>query len=280
MGTSASYSGPTGTNPLLPPWAEEVANSDNNDSNHDEVGKDDNESRQESQPVSDLSGYESWTNVKSRFTAYANSSTRSNFAARRIARTFVSAQGGSKGASGISRRGRSTAQNLGGVLSGFAKSGENLAYNGVDFKDYVGKKASEILSVLVDLVAPDNDDIESSIARNASIEALSKLFEIYDVDSKGLDALRNMSSDDMKVVFETYLSEYIFSSLLNKAGQHLNNMSDKEADKCEKQVKSYIYSKVRLDISNTNLERINWKNVEGQSFVKNIFEIAYRMVQV
>ncbi len=280
MGTSKSYSGPTGKNPLLPPWAENEAESEISI-----PGSSQTTTPQNSQEATNPSGnqnppnLESWRNVKSNFTRFAGSSSFRNSGARKTIRSFVRAQGGATNASKISRRGRSVVQSIGGVLSGLAEHGENLVYDGFNFQDCVGKKTSELLSILVDLVVPSNDDIESNVARNAAVEAFQKLFEIFEVDSKGLEALKNLGLDDMKIVLQTYLSEYIFASLLNKAGQKLNKMQPKDAKRCEDWLKGYISSKVELDLSNIDFMKLNWKGQGGYIFVQNIFQQAYTLIE-
>ena len=280
MGTSKSYSGPTGKNPLIPPWAENGGGSEISSPGGGQAAA----SQNNQEPTIPLvnqgpSNLESWRNVKSNFTRFAGNSSFGNRGVCKTLRSFVRAQGGATNASKISRRGRSVAQNIGGVLAGLAEHGENLVYDGFNFQECVGKKTSELLSILVDLIVPDNDDLESMVARNAAIEAFQKLFEIFDVSSKGLEALKNLSLDNMKIVFQTYLSEYIFVSLLNKAGQKLERMSPKDAKKCETWVKGYIVSKVELDLSSSDLTKLNWKGSEGRIFVQKIFRQAYTLIE-
>lgn len=278
MGTSRSYSGPTGKNPLLPPWMDDEADNVTVSPGGDKTITPNNSGEVSTPPVQNLSGLESWGNVKGSFTRFANQPSFSNSRARGTMRSFVRAHGGATSASKISRRGRNVAQSIGGVLAGLSEHGEKLVYNGFNFQECVGKKASELLSILVDLVVPDNDDIESMVARNAAVEAFQKLFEIFDVDSKGLEALKNISLDNIKIVFQTYLSEYIFISLLNKVGQKLEKMPSKDAKKCETWIKGYINSKVELDLSNVNFTTLDWKGADGKTFVQNIFQQSYTLI--
>lgn len=278
MGTSRSYSGPTGKNPLLPPWVDDEVDGEITSPGSSQATTPANNEEANTSPVQSLSGLESWGNVKGSFTRFASQPSFSNTGARGTMRGFVRAQGGATNASKISRRGRNVAQSIGGVLAGLSEHGEKLVYNSFNFQECVGKKTSELLSILVDLVVPDNDDLESMVARNAAVEAFQKLFEIFDVNSKGLEALKNVSLENMKIVFQTYLSEYIFGSLLNKVGQKLEKMSPKDAKKCETWVKGYIASKVELDLSNTNFTALNWKGSDGKAFVQNIFQQAYTLI--
>ncbi len=278
MGTSRSYSGPTGKNPLLPPWADGEVDSGVTDPGSNQTTTPTDNRETNIPPLQSPSSLESWGNVKGSFTRLAGKPSFSSSGARKTMRSFVKAHGGAANASKISRRGQSVAQSIGGVLSGLAVHGENLIYDGFNFQDCVGKKTSELLSILVDLVVPNNDDLESMVARDAAVEAFQKLFEIFDVNSKGLEALKNLSLDNMKIVFKTYLSEYIFVSLLNKAGQKLEKMLPKDAKKCETWVKGYINSKVELDLSSINFTTLDWKGADGKAFVQNIFNQAYTLI--
>lgn len=285
MGTSASYSGPTGKNPLIPPWAETpgygasggVNGSDEQSENQNEAAP---ENASPQQNVVYLSTLTPWNEVKTNFTNYARgggfSSTRS---ARRAIRGFVRAQGGAGNAATNARKGRSVAQNIGGVFSGIASQGSNFTYNGFDFRDCIGKKASELLETFVDLVVDHNDDLESTIARDAVVEAFQKLFEVLNVEEKGFEALQNVNSENLKFVFQTYLSEYIFASMLQKVGQTLEKMPPKEAYQKEKWLKNFIATKVSINLENVDLMTMDWKSKSGTSFTNTIFTQAYKLME-
>jgi len=284
MGTSKSYAGPSGKNPLIPDWAEDGAsillqtNPSQDTENPNEGTPESNADQPITPPTPKPASLESWGNVKGDFTRYAGNSS-SSASGRSTLRGFVRAQGGAKRAAGISRRGRSVVQNIGGILSGLAQQGTNLVYEGFNFQECLGKTPTELLATLVELVAPDSDDLESMIARNASIEAFQKLFEIFDINAQGLDSLKNLNMDNIKIVFQTYLSEYIFASLLQKAGQKLGKISHKDAIRIEKRMKGYISSKVTLDLSNIDFSKMDWKGQPGKTFVQSIFEKAYELIE-
>lgn len=279
MGTSKQYSGPSGKNPLIPDWAEAEINEDEQTPGENNNPTSSNTDETDTTPSLSPSLLESWGNVKGNFTRYAGRSSSSSYGGRGTMRSFVRAQGGSKNASQSSRRGRSVVQNIGGVLSGLAQQGSNFIYEGFNFQDCIGKKPTELLAILVDLVAPENDDLESAIARDASIEAFQKLFEIFDVNSQGLDSLKNLNLDNMKIVFQTYLTEYIFASLLQKAGQKLEKMPFKDAKIAETRIKGYISSKVNLDLSDIDFSTMDWKGQPGKAFVQNIFQKAFELME-
>lgn len=290
MGTSASYSGPTGKNPLIPPWAESpngesggnvnepdaVAQNPNSDGGNPEVPP-----QNPTDPTNTINipPLTSWRNVKSSFTRFARSTYSSPSGARKVTRNFVKAQGGSGSAAANSRKGRSVVQNIGGIFSGLAQQGSSFTYKGFNFQECVGKKASELLDTFVNLVVDDNDDLESMIARKATIETFNKIFEILGVEEKGFDALQNMTIDNVKLVFQTYLSEYILTNILQKVGQTLEKMPAKDAYQKEKWIKNYIATKVSLNLTDTDVLNIDWKGKQGRDFVQNIFTEAYKLIE-
>ena len=288
MGTSASYSGPTGKNPLIPPWAE-VSGAEpsgeatgSTEPNETQEGKSPEGNETPPSNVINPSILTPWGDVKSNFTSYAKgrsggySTVRS---ARRAIRGFVSAQGGASNATKSARKGRSVAQNIGGIFSGIASQGSNFTFNGFNFKDCIGKKASEMLETFVDLIVDHNDDLESTIARDAVVEAFQKLFDVLGVEEKGFEALQSVKSENLAFVFQTYLSEYIFASMLQKVGQTLEKIPPKEAYQKEKWLKNFISTKVRLNLENVDLFTMDWKGEAGKNFTNNIFTQAYKLME-
>ncbi len=288
MGTSASYSGPTGKNPLIPPWAEVTGTdpsgegSSPTDTNENQEGQAPENKEATPSNVVNPSTLTPWGDVKSNFTSYAKgsgggfSTVRS---ARRAIRGFVSAQGGARNAATSARKGRSVAQNIGGIFSGIASQGSNFTFSDFNFKDCIGKKASELLETFVDLVVDHNDDLESTIARDAVVEAFQKLFDELGVEEKGFEALQSVKGENLTFVFQTYLSEYIFASMLQKVGQTLEKIPPKEAYQKEKWLKNFISTKITLNLENVDLFTMDWKGEAGKNFTNNIFTQAYKLME-
>ncbi len=288
MGTSASYSGPTGKNPLIPSWAE-VSGADPIAGESSSTNPNENQEQQVSESnentpsnIVNPSTLTPWGDVKSNFTSYAKGSSggfSSVRSARRAIRGFVSAQGGARNAATSARKGRSVAQNIGGIFSGIASQGSSFTFNGFNFKDCIGKKTSELLETFVDLVVDHNDDLESTIARDAVVEAFQKLFDVLGVEEKGFEALQRVKGENLTFVFQTYLSEYIFASMLQKVGQTLEKIPPKEAYQKEKWLKNFISTKVSLNLENVDLFTMDWKGEAGKNFTNSIFTQAYKLME-
>src|SRR3989338_7671780 len=112
MGTSKSYSGPSGKNPLIPPWAEVDVEGNLQESPIESDPSIPNTDQNNNPSIPNIPNLESWGNVKGNFTRYASRSSSSGYGGRRTMRSFVRAQGGARMASNSSRRGRSVIQNI------------------------------------------------------------------------------------------------------------------------------------------------------------------------
>ena len=288
MGTSSSYSGPTGKNPLIPPWADvpggDFGGSAPGAAPQESSKQDGNNEDSDKNPKgsADKPNYPPlipWGDAKSNFTRYVKSKHPNSYTARKATRSFVKAQGGAKNASSSSIRGRSTAQNIGGLFSGLAREGSKLVYKEFNFQKCIGKKASELLDIFVDLVIEDGGNLEDAIARKATVETFNKIFEVLDVKEKGLEALQNMTVEDVKLVFQTYLGEYISTSMLQKVGQILEKVPESEARQKEKWIRTYITTKISIDIKDVDISSMDWKGKEGKDFVSRIFVEAYKLIE-
>lgn len=287
MGTSKSYSGPTGQNPLIPPWAEVPMASDEGVPQEDGSKNVESAGRESGNVQGDPNASEvvpstltPWGDVKANFTRYAKSPYSSpTGSARKVSRSFVRAQGGAKRAATNARQGKNAAKNMGGILSGLSGNGKAFVYEGFDFRKCVGKKSSELLGIFVDLIIGENGDIESTITRKAVTETFQKIFEMFQIDENGLDALKNLSLENSKIIFETYLSEYIAASMLHKIGQILEKLPPNEALQKEKWMKNYIKTKVKLNLSSVDLAKLDWKGREGKDFVQNVFGDAFKLME-
>lgn len=283
MGTSKSYAGPTGQNPLIPPWA---------DISSPETVPDGAESNEdgsiptESQPLIEIGPAPTvsvpltpWSDVKANFTRYAKSTYSSAVKFRKVARSFTKAQGGIKNTVSNAARGRSAVQNIGGIFSGLAEQGDKFTYNGFSFRDCVGKKTSELLETFVNLIVETNGDLESMIARTAAVETFKKVFDELGVEEKGFEALEKMDLDNIPFVFQTYLSEYITANILQKVGQILEKIPETDALQKERWMKNYIETKVKIDLGKIDTSKVDWKGSEGKRIVDDIFAEAYKLIE-
>jgi len=199
MGTSSSYPGPTGRNPLLPPWADEetlLPPDGTPDEGDDEPPADDVDAADEPQDVAQQDGdtppepLVSWRAPKSTMTRWVRGSGPTSLGS--VARSYVAASGGPRGAPAASRQGRTATARIGGFLADGLRNGFAQAARNLGLQNFVGRDAQFVLASFIDLLAPDGALREDAAARKAVIETMSELFGRFDVETNGLDALDSL----------------------------------------------------------------------------------------
>lgn len=285
MGTSSSYGGPTGRNPLLPPWADGGG-----------AGPDGEAPAGGDGPPSDGGGLQppvitptptpppvampsvSWSGPKGIVTRIANGSTSSTF--RSASRSYVRAHGGSRTASRSARSGRTTTARLGGFLAGVVTTGVAGAARALGIRDLVGLDAQSLLAAFIDLLAPAGALLEEAIARKALIETMSDLFERYDVETDGPTALDRMDDDGMREVIvlsvTNYVNERFQQELINCVER--GSVSEREANELIDEAKEFIAGVVEIDLEGVDLVTFDWEGEEGRKFVEDIYQTAYSLL--
>ena len=298
MGTSVSYGGPKGKNPLLPPWAPPIDNpvpngddspvqpdGDGAPNGPDQSAPDNGgepNSNAPAQTGSNSPNLTPWSAPKGSLSRYAGSLGGGGGQGhlRSAMRGFVRAQGGASRASQAARSGRATAQRLGGVLSTIARSGTAVAVESLGLGQFVGQDANTLLAALVDRVAPSGALLEEAAAREATIQTLEELFQNYGVQDNGFEALNTLDAEGIKNTLEKYLGNYIYTRLVQIIGQKLESRSTEDLIKVERAVKDYIFPRVRLELMDqTDMLSMDWGNAQGQLFVDQIYREGYQLIE-
>ena len=150
MGTSTPYFGPTGTSPLLPPWADGTTGPDDGSGLDADGGVP--AAGPNPQPVP-IQPSVNWATPKTGLTRWARGTGTRTL--RPVVRNYVGASGGSRTAARAAGAGRASTGRLGrflatGVQSGFAAA--TVALTGL--RDLVGRDAQFVLAAVVDAIAP------------------------------------------------------------------------------------------------------------------------------
>jgi hypothetical protein len=284
MGTSSSYGGPTGRNPLLPPWADSGDAGPNETAQGGGNGPPDNgsvppteESPTPTVPPVTMPSV-SWSGPKGIITRIANGNTSASF--RSASRSYVRAHGGSRTAARSSSSGRATTTKLGGFLAGVVRTGVTEAARTLGLRDLVGLDAQSLLAAFIDLLAPVGALIEEAIARKALIETMSELFERYDVETDGPEALDRMDENGMREVVvlsvTNYVNERFQQELVNCVER--GSVSEREANELIDEAKDFIAGVVEIDLEGVDLVAFDWEGEEGRRFVENIYQTAYSLL--
>lgn len=172
MGTSSIFNGRNDRNSLLP----------------EDYVSDQEEKQGKSEPVK-------WQTVKSDMSKYINSGGTYS-SPRHIARQYVRAAGGSHQMTSQAHSGIKVGGNIGRFFNSIVTNGLEATLNSLGI-EYLGKPASEILSRLVTIVAPDSNTKEDIAAKEAVQIALSKIYDYVEENDMNIKSIDNMPPELM-----------------------------------------------------------------------------------
>lgn len=281
MGTSSSYGGPTGRNPLLPPWADGGTGGPNGVSPLPLPTGDKpplyNGVPAPTIPVVPVPTV-SWSGPKGIVSRLANGNTSSSF--QSASRSYVRAHGGSRVAARSASSGRMTTRSLGGFLSGVVRTGVAEAARVLGLRDLMGLDAPALLTAFIDLLAPVGALLEEAIARKALIETMSELFERYDVEAEGPGALDRIDHDGVREIIvlsiTNYVNERFQQELVNCVER--GSISERQANELIDEAKQFIFGVIEIDLEGVDLIAFDWRGEEGRRFVDGVYETAYSLL--
>jgi hypothetical protein len=281
MGTSSSYNGPTGNNSLLPPWADDPDDVPPQDPGTPEPG-DDGEQPQTEQPVLSLPiGLPaiSWRGPKGILSRLARGDSSVSIPSG--LRSYVRASGGAGTAARSARSGRRSTRVLGGFLADGIRRGFAEAVTRLGLGNLLGRDAEFVLAAIIEALAPDGAMREEAIARKATIETLSELFDRYDVEENGLSALDNIDVEAMEEILAlsvtNYVNERFQQELVSRIEQ--GTLSEREANGLSTEIKDFISGITTIDLEGVNLLTLDWNGAEGKRFVERIYQAAYLLLE-
>lgn len=285
MGTSSSYSGPVGKQPLLPPWADGPTD-DEIDQAADVVPQalldnlPNDPSSPDSSPVlppfsDDLLP---WSSPKSALSRRARGNTNVSWGA--IAARYVQASGGSRRAAASALAGRATTSRLGGFLASGLRNGFAEAARQLGVQNLIGRDAQYVLATFIDLIAPDGALREEAIARKAAIETMTEWFERYEVDANGVEILDQMTPEGMRDLIVLSVVNYVNArfqqELLSRI--ELGALSEHDANVLADEAKGFIASIVSIDFGSVDLIALDWNGPEGRQLINGVFVAAYELL--
>lgn len=236
MGTSSSYGGPKGKNPLLP----DDFQSDSSDASDNAPDDNGNSSDQDKSKKNDNDKLKPklWTNVKNQVSRLvANPSN--DF--KKPLSSYVNAHGGSQGATASAKAGKKTTAKLANFISltknhGFTKTLTQYSIQ------YENRSAHDVLSELVNKLAPAPNTKEEAVARNALLDTLDFLYLEIEKSNGDIESLDHMDLNMFDNLINTYISAYIFQRFLSELESRFENNSSNEnsAFELEEIIKDYI----------------------------------------
>lgn len=303
MGTSSSFSGPSGRNPLLPPWAQDgglppdlgapdgssspppdVLPPDGGESlppgdgNNAPVGPAPSPQNPVHPPVPVPSV--SWAAAKRGITAYT-SSRGDRGRLRNAANRYVGARGGGRTAARSAQAGRSSTARVGGFLSGVASRGFSQAALDLGLSAYLGRNVDQVLAAIANALAPDGATQEEAVARQAVNDTLGFLYERYGLEDGDLSKLDVMDREGVTEAVAVSVTSYVYHRWVQELGRKLeeNAYTANEAVRLERDVRAFIEETVKLDMTRINPLTLDWGGPAGQQFVERIYADAYEMLE-
>lgn len=271
MGTSKSFNGMKDKNPLLPEWSLSDISNEQKPSN--KLTNNANEpSQNQPQPMP-------WKAANTSLGKLTSGGVDRK-ALSKAGRSYVRAQGGSRAAASSSTSARASSAKLGGFLSSIGSKGINQTLRDFGLSHVVGRDVELVIAAILDIIAPDTASREDSIVRESMSETLETLYEKYDLSGDDITQLDRMSILDIKEAFENAISSYIYNRWLAELGIAIekNSISPNEAVSLEREIKTYVYDSVKIDLQEIDILNFDWQSDLGQQFIEQKFKEAYDLI--
>jgi hypothetical protein len=294
MGTSNSYGGPGGTNPLVPTWlggdSSSLGRSDNgdgNDNNGDnENGTDADQDGNDDNNVVGLKGVVAGTqinassdrfrNARTNFTTFAKSGGKDRRALGRSISNYISkSSGGSRRAA--QRMGSSRAATVGLIsfLNSVRTQGTRATLEALNLGSLVGKSIEEVFAGLTDHICPDGGSVDEGIARNAYIETIADLAE------QGITGLDHLTIEQVQVIIEIFATSAIEARLCNDIGTKIcfapSNID--MVERAQQQLHDFISRGVSDALNQHQTDVRSLTSIDTGKFVDRIYVEAFTILQ-
>jgi hypothetical protein len=277
MGTSSIYTGPSG-NPLLPDDFDDSSSPDSQDnedpkeSNEDnQKGKDESDNQQNTNSIDS-----DWTTAKKNMSKYASGNS-SNY--KGAISSYIKAYGGSKNATKLASGGIKSTVSFGQFLSNSANQGirETLAQYKID---YEGRSAKDILTDVINQIAPLPITKEDSVARKALIRTMEVLYEKIEDENKDISTLDKIDKELLNDMIPIQIESYIYERIINDLGSRIEEHSSSPADAINKEneLKEYIHSKVDTTLKNNDFSQIDFNKNVGVK-IESLYSQCYKVME-
>lgn len=287
MGTSSMYTGPSGS-PLLPDDFEDTSSPDSNenpqepdsgnneDNETEETPSGDNQNENDSGQQNSDNNEKDWSNVKSHMSKYASGTSR-NY--KKAVSSYVKAHGGSKNAAKSARSGIKSTTRLGQFLSNSSNQGVRDTLSQYQI-EYEGRSAKDILSDIINHIAPVPVTKEDSVARKALIRTMEVLYERIDDENNDITTLEKIDKELLNEMIPIQVESYIYERIINDLGSRIESNSTSPADAIskEKELKEYINSKVETRLNGRDFSEINF-NQKINLEVENLYKQCYKVME-
>lgn len=287
MGTSASYAGPKGTNPLLPPWA------DDGDSGAPQPpppplpssppGPSPDPSAPGTTPTPPPSSPTPlpeipWSVPKRSLSRAVNSGGNPRAALGR----YVRASGGAGPAAQRARSGRRTFARTANFLGAASRSGfSGAAREVLGLVRLVGRDAHTILLDLASRLAPVGATNEEAAARAALLSTFATFAEGLEAPGGNVDSLDHLDAKAIESVLRDFVTGYVAERFLQELDLriHRGRISVEDASDVFRGVKETIRATVAVDFRGIDVTTFDWESPGGRDRAERIFREAYSLIE-
>lgn len=279
MGTSNSYGGPGGGNPLIPTWL--GSNGDNEPANmldgtpadppSDDVPMPPARPEPQAPPFPDR-----FKTARNSFTRFVSSGGADRGNLGRAVSYYVStASGGARQAAQRMGASRGAGARLLGFLADAQTRGAREALRALDLEHLAGRSITEIFIGLADYVCPEGGTVDEGIPREAFVET------IVDLAGLGITDLDALTADQMQTVFEFFATHAIEARLCNDIGMKVIALpADTDAARrVQAQLRDFIARGVSDALTAAQMTPVALTTDRVLGFVEGVYEEAFRMLQ-
>ncbi|HZZ93012.1 MAG TPA: Qat anti-phage system associated protein QatB [Usitatibacter sp.] len=214
--------------------------------------------------------------ARSSFTRFASSggSDRANLG-RAVSRYVSRSAGGAANAARRMGASRTSGASLFGFLSDVQARGANQALLALNLHGLAGRPIQEIFLELVDYICPNGGTLDEAIAREAFIET------IVDLADLGLTDLDALTADQLKAVFELYVTNSIEARLCNDIAMSLVQIptSVDATNNIQEQVHDFIQRGVADALATVSLEGQDLTPARVREVVTSVYESSFAVLK-
>jgi len=277
MGTSSSSKGPGSGVPMVPPWADDMpTSSDNEGDGKTNSGDADEQSPAADQntnpstenpplsPPSPIASLGRFTGARASMRAFAGSGNSDDMR-KGVGRYVSKGYGGSKTASKRLGGTVSTAAALSGMLSSDSRGSSDSSP--IDVQALKGKSASEVMDAVVEAVRPIDGTQDTEASRESIKDALSELLEQHPTAD-----LLELDGNEKLFVVEHFIASDVYRRIFLDIGKTIQEKSPSAMAglKRLRQIKDYVRETVKSSFKHKGVVKSSISPKEVASMAKSV----------
>lgn len=179
--------------------------------------------------------------------------------------------GGSQNAAIRLGAARSSTVKLLTILGSLANHGAAEIKKTYNLGEIIGKRASDVLILLIDFVCPDGGPTDEGIVRDSYIDAIISIPEL------GEKNIEEMTPIELLAFTEIYMSNIIEARLVNDIGNKMFSLPDNinEINDLQQQIKDYISGAVSDAVEKLGVDILKISSDNAKDIVDSIYKKSY-----